>query len=99
MLLDFQPAFIILEEVVQFQEHGLEVVADLLKDVYVLQWLVLDPKVFGWPVSRPRLYCVGVNRQVARLDGCLDGLLQACAPRGATGTGLDFFYLDLPMTH
>ena len=75
MLLDFQPAYIILEEVVQFRKHGLPMVIDLMNGVYSFESATLDPKLVGWPVSRPRLYfvsgCTG-NQETRQAKSALE---------------------------
>jgi site-specific DNA-cytosine methylase len=96
MLMDFRPAFVVLEEVPQFEQHGLPIVKRLLEGIYTFEVIRLDPKVRGWPVSRPRLYCIATCCESAELTRSLADLSSSCIPDRAHGCGRDFFYMDLP---
>ena len=96
MLMDFRPAFVVLEELPQFERHGLPVVQRLLKGIYTFEVIHLDPKIRGWPVSRPRLYCIATCSESAELTRGLAELGTSFISRRAPGCGRDFFYMDVP---
>lgn len=58
------PAFIIIEEVKPFLKKGLPLIMQehLLDGLYDFGFEFMDPRFFGLPVSRPRLYCILTRR-------------------------------------
>ena len=64
-----EPAFIRIEEVVPFKTRGLPLIEepDMLGRLYAFQTIELNPRSFGLPINRPRMYCIGVHRQRATL--------------------------------
>ena len=66
-----RPRFVVIEEVPQFEEHGLTVLMSdgVLGSLYVFSHGIMNPRSLGLPVSRPRLYVIGVLRGFAAIEG------------------------------
>ena len=89
-----RPRFIVIEEVLQFEKHGLTVLMSggVLGNLYDFSHGIVNPRSLGLPVSRPRLYVIGVLRAVAAMEGSVKDLSQLVFNHeDVRGTGADFF--------
>ena len=94
-----RPRFVVIEELPQFEKHGLTVLmgSGVLGSLHDFSHGIMNPRKLGLPVGRPRLYCIGVLRGVATIEGIVKDLVQqVCGHTGLQGTGADFFFSDLP---
>ena len=73
-----RPRFIVIEEVPQFEKHGLTVLMSggVLGNLYDFLHGIVNPRSLGLPVSRPRLYVIGVLRGFAAIEGSVKDLTQ-----------------------
>ena len=90
MVQTLRPSVLVIEEVLRFERNGLAFIGKHLGDLYSFDWTCLDPKRLGYPVSRPRLYCVGTSRSVVVLDAPLDGVHAEASSSCADASGLDY---------
>lgn len=78
-ILDLQPAFFIMENVTgllkvkQNAKHFLHLL-DILKEIYLIDFSVLNSLDFGVPQSRERVFVVGVNKNIYDLSKIKPGL-------------------------
>ena len=82
----------------QFEKHGLKVLLgqDVLGQLYSFSHGIMNPRRLGLLVSRPRLYCIGVLRGIAAIDGRVEDLVLQVGHNGELhGTGADYFLSQL----
>ena len=97
IVLECPPLVILIEEVPGFIKHGLPFVAAplMLGGLYSFEHVLLDPRMIGAPVSRPRAYCVACLLQRCQLGQALANLPNSLpGTRSVNRSGLDFFYLQ-----
>ena len=84
----------------QFEKHGLTVrmSGGVLGNLYDFSHGIVNPRSLGLPVSRPRLYVIGVLRGVAAIEGGVKDLTQLVFDHGGVrGTGADFLLVIFRM--
>jgi len=73
-ILDLQPAFFIMENVTgllrvkENAKHFLFLL-DILKEIYMIDFSVLNSLDFGVPQSRERVFVIGINKNIYNLSG------------------------------
>lgn len=78
-ILDLQPAFFIMENVTgllrvkENAKHFLFLL-DILKEIYMIDFSVLNSLDFGVPQSRERVFVIGINKNIYNISGVTVGL-------------------------
>ena len=99
IVLEFEPAVLLIEEVPGFVKHGLPFIAadSALGATYSFESAMLNPRDLGLPVSRPRAYCVACHKRQCLLARPFSEVTVDMPRRTrTTDTGLEYFYLPLP---
>ena len=85
-----RPIFLVLESAASYPK---EKISELLEDLYHLEFISHPgPVLHGWPISRPRMYCMGFLRDKVTFTGSAEEYLSLCT-RSVSMTADDFFFL------